>query len=148
MTHGLTESALHDLRHALEAVFAADTAVDPRSYRGGADGHCAAVSAIVQALWGGVFMSTTDEGVSHWYNRLVIDDGTAIDTDLTGDQFGRDPVRVALGPLYAHARVRTRDDLTDETLRRAILLSRRADIQKAASCLEAELHRRQHRDHA
>ncbi len=141
------ERAVRDLREAVGNVFGPDTAWDPAAYRGGADGHCAAVSAIVWALLGGELVSTARERVSHWHNRLPVrrEDGQTdfVDVDLTGDQFGHAAVRVSVGRhLYDDGRARTGADLADETLVRASLLAKRAGLLEAVALLNVERDRR------
>lgn len=64
-------------------------------------------------------VSAIVDGQSHWYNRLRLD-GHTVDIDVTGDQFGREPVQVSIdAPLYPHARVRPPADVNEETRRRS-----------------------------
>ncbi len=116
------------LRKILESQFSADTSVDERHYRGGSDGHCAAVATIIYFALGGELISTNSERISHWYNRLVLEDGP-YDIDLTGDQFGHAPVRVVpAGDLYSDGAVRDSRDVNESTLLRARRLAERAGL--------------------
>lgn len=147
MDQKAVERAARDLRQALGNAFGRDTAWDAAAYRGGADGHCAAVAAIVWMLLGGELMSTASETVAHWYNRLTVrrDDGAEgfVDLDLTGDQFGYAAVRLSFQQvLYEDGRQRTGADLADETLGRARRLAQRAALAEAAVLLDAEEDRR------
>jgi hypothetical protein len=81
-------------------------------------------------------------GHSHWMNRLD-HAGDKIDVDLTGDQFGLDPVQI--GPpdtLYPGLRLRTESELTVETLERARLLARRAGLADVDAALGSRLENR------
>lgn len=132
--------SLRALRHTLEGSFRADTAVPGSPWRGGSDGHCAAVAAVVHELFGGRLASSTVQGVSHWFNLLMLGNEWAF-VDLTGDQFGFRPVQVAKR-LYEGTRERAFDELNDETLNRAAVLARRADLGAAVMALQSELERR------
>lgn len=140
----LTPSKLAQLRLYIEPFFRADTAAPGTNSPIASAGHCAAVSAILQAELGGDFVSANVEGQSHWFNRLEV--GRRLcDVDLTGDQFiGNEPVRIVpAGELYDPARVRVAEQLNDETLRRALLLAKRAGLTAAASKLLARLNARE-----
>jgi hypothetical protein len=99
-------------------------------------GYCAAVSVLTHARLGGDFVSAIVDSGSHWFNRIETIDGT-IDIDLTADQFGRDPIAVdAAGQLYEGTRVRADRELNIETLQRALILARRADMHDVAAHLQ------------
>ena len=133
----MNENDLIDLRRRLEAGFSTETA--QRDSIGGevaSAGQCAAVAAVVREIAGGRFVSTMIDGRSHWFNRIDID-GSAWDLDLTGDQYGREPVQqAAAGSLYPGTRERTEADLTPETLQRAIILARRCGLERAVPGLQ------------
>jgi hypothetical protein len=85
---------------------------------------------------GGSLVSANVHGISHWFNRVRIDD-QLLDLDLTGDQFGYPAVQIKPAEeLYPHTRERSPSELNDETLRRAILLARRASLLEVAKALE------------
>lgn len=94
------------LRALLEPAFCGETSFSGDAYRGGSDGHCAAVALLVWAMFGGDMQSTTHEGVSHWFNRVKYL-GEWYDMDLTGDQFGLPPVQITpAGDMYSNPRTR------------------------------------------
>lgn len=117
---------LKALRRRLDGAFAPDTAQPGAIGEGPSVGHCAAVAVIVHGLCGGGFVSASVGPVgSHWFNRI---DG--LDYDLTGDQFGREPVCVATaGLLWFGTEERCVTELREETLRRARVLATRAGIE-------------------
>ena len=127
------------LRVTLVRAFSSDTAAPGTVSRVPSAGHCAAVAAVVRAEFGGDFLSTVVGGQSHWFNRIHVG-GRSFDVDLTGDQFGLDEIRVArAGELFPSSRVRTVEQLNDETLRRARLLAVRSGISAAEHKLSVEL---------
>jgi hypothetical protein len=136
---------LERLRAVLEPAFSPETA-SPRTSSAGRSpsaGHCAAVAAIVWQRLGGELVSAKVQGESHWFNRLSVG-GHLIDVDLTGDQFGLPAVRVGEpGRLYCGTRPRNPSELRDETIRRAILLARKAGLDDIAERLLSLLHGRQ-----
>lgn len=137
-----TVESLTALRKRLEAAFRPDTASPGFPPGTSSSGHCAAVTAIVYELLGGEMISTRIESYSHWLNRLKLE-GRLVDVDLTGDQFGRPPIQIgAAGELYPGTRVRTPEDLNDETLGRAMLLAKRAKLEEAVRAVEAEVGKR------
>lgn len=138
-----TPSKLAQLRVRIEPFFRSDTAAPGTDSPILSAGHCAAVSAIVQAELGGDFVSAIVEGQSHWFNRLEVGRHLC-DVDLTGDQFiGHEPVRIVpVGELYGPTRARAAEQLNDETLRRALLLAKRAGLRTAAGKLAARLNAR------
>lgn len=130
---------LADLRVDLARAFRSDTAAPGTCSRIASAGHCAAVAAIVHAELGGQLVSTVVEDQSHWFNRIEVGGGY-FDVDLTGDQFGLAETRICpAGELFCSWRLRTLQQLNDETLRRARLLAERAGLAKAERELSAEL---------
>ncbi|WP_455749471.1 YunG family protein [Paraburkholderia caribensis] len=120
------------LRAQLETKFASDTAYRGVSGSQASTGHCGAVSTIVHVQYGGSLVSTTVDGISHWFNRLDVD-GQMLDVDLTGDQFGRRPVQVGIGgSLYPKTIVRRPDEIDTETRSRATTLAKRAGLTDTA----------------
>lgn len=133
---------LEALRKRLDRSFGPDTAAQVFHSPQPSTGHCAAVATIVCELLGGEMVSTLVEGHSHWLNRLK-SGGRDVDVDLTGDQFGRPALQVAdAGEIYPDTRVRSRTELTDETLARALLLAQRAELAEAAQAIEEQLRKR------
>jgi len=102
-------------------------------------GQCAATALVVQLASGGRLISTTINGTSHWFNRIIV--GTsAYDVDLTGDQFGFDAVRVApANLLHTATRIRPLADVHAETIARAVQLARRSGLQAVADALPLEI---------
>ncbi len=136
------EDGAQSIRGHLEGAFAGDTAVPGTISSVPSAGHCAVVALIVQAALGGDIASTQHRGESHWFNRFVTARGV-VDVDLTGDQFGYAPVRVApAGELFPDTRVRGMTDSRDETIERAITLATRAGLNDAVRALQAEIRRR------
>jgi hypothetical protein len=139
-----TAAKVTQLRARLEPFFQSDTAALGTASPVPSAGHCAAVSAIVQAELGGDFVSAIVEGQSHWFNRLGV--GRRLcDVDLTGDQFGgNQAIRIApAGELYDGSRLRSTEQLNDETLRRALLLAKRAGLTDAVKQFSSLLQSRQ-----
>jgi hypothetical protein len=130
---------LRTLRAALEPHFAADTALaSASSEQSLSAGHCAVVALIVQKKLGGELVSARVQDQSHWFNRFEVG-GRVVDVDLTGDQFGNQPVRLgAAGTLYPGTLVRSRHQLTADTLKRAALLAERSTFAQIADELRAE----------
>ena len=121
---------LAEIRARLEPSFSPELAKGGLSGRTPSAGHCAAVSLIIRDLLGGELVSSVVNGESHWFNRLSTSDGP-IDVDITADQFGLDPVRVAeAGKLYSSTRLRFDSEIAPETLRRSELLRDRAGLGK------------------
>jgi hypothetical protein len=136
------EDVARGVRGRLDAAFAGDTAVPGTRSGVPSAGHCAAVALIVHAALGGDIASTQHRGESHWFNRFVTERGF-VDVDLTGDQFGYAPVRVAAaGALFPDTRMRQMTDARDETIERAITLAARAGLTDAVRSLQAEISRR------
>lgn len=119
---------LYYLRDALEKEFAEDTAHSQKWGNVRSTGHCAVVALIVQKIYGGDLVSCVMPTGSHWFNR--ISDGDELhDVDLTGDQFGLNPVQVAVpDTLYGDTRVRSLEEVSPETFKRANLLANRANL--------------------
>lgn len=118
----MTSEEAQRLREQLDSAFCKETSFSGDAYQGGSDGHCAVVALIVWARFGGSFVSTYHFEISHWYNRIG-----DLDVDLTGDQFGLDPVQIKRD-LYPGARIRKLEDVNDETIKRAITLAEKADL--------------------
>ena len=134
-----TMTKLAQLRARLARAFSGDTAAAGTVSRIPSAGHCAAVAAVVRAEFGGQFLSTIVDAQSHWFNRIDVG-GQSFDVDLTGDQFGLDAIRIArAGELFLSSRVRSVEQLNDETLRRARLLASRSGISTAEHRLSVEL---------
>jgi len=77
------------LREAMLVVAKAETSCYPEVYdadKSPLDGHCGAVSCMVQGVFGGDIVTGRVKGVTHYWNRL--DDGSEV--DLTSCQFGGD----------------------------------------------------------
>lgn len=73
-------------------------------------------------------VSTIVDGVSHWFNRLRVED-QEWDFDLTGDQFGLPSLQIAAsGTLYEHSRVRRWNELDARTLARLRLFLKRIQL--------------------
>jgi hypothetical protein len=124
------------LRARLDKSFSPDTALNGLQSDVPSVGHCAATAAIVWETLGGSLVSTRLKGMSHWFNRVQVDD-QLIDLDITGDQFGYPTVQVKPAEeLYPYTRERSPDELNDETLHRAALLARRAGLLEVAENLE------------
>jgi hypothetical protein len=124
------------LRAGLEKSFSHDTALNGLRSDVPSAGHCAAAAVIVWKTLGGSFVSTSLEGMSHWFNRIQVDD-QLLDLDITGDQFGYPAVQIKPAEqLYPYTRERSPDELNDETLQRAALLARRAGLSEVAAALE------------
>lgn len=116
------------LRWKLEQHFAKDTVVPGTSSFAASAGHCAAVSLIVNALFGADIVSTKIGGQSHWFNRMTLD-GEQIDFDLTADQFGLAPVSInKADKLYYETRLRNKTEANTETIERTRLLAKRAGL--------------------
>jgi len=127
---------LLELRARLDKSFSPDTAWNGQQSDVPSSGHCAAATAIVWETLGGSLVSANVHGISHWFNRVRIDD-QLLDLDLTGDQFGYPAVQIKPAKeLYPQTRERSPSELNDETLRRAILLARRASLLEVAEALE------------
>ncbi len=126
------------LRAVLEPAFSIDTASRLQaSGSGPSSGHCAAVALIAATALPCGLASARISGGSHWFNRVFLESGT-YDMDLTGDQYGLAPVRVARkGGLYRGTAVRDVSQIDDETRLRAIRLANRAGLAEIAEILSA-----------
>jgi hypothetical protein len=83
------ESQLEILRETMLRVAAAETSCYPEVYdkeKSPLDGHCGAVSAMIQGVFGGDIVTGKVNGVTHYWNRF--EDG--VEVDLTSCQFGGD----------------------------------------------------------
>lgn len=129
---GLLER-LRILRSQLEEGFSSETSQKGKEHLVLSAGQCAAVAVIIQTLLGGEFVSAVVEGESHWFNRLPTSHGM-IDVDITADQFGFSPIRIAAaGQLYAGTRVRSETEVSANTRHRSELLRQRAGLAKQTS---------------
>lgn len=127
---------LLDFRARFEVGFSPDTALSGWQSAVPSAGHCAAVAAIVWETLGGSLVSTNIGGISHWFNRVRIDD-QLLDFDLTGGHFGYPAVQIKPAEeLYLHTRERPPNELNGKTLHRATLLARRSGLLKAAEAVE------------
>lgn len=123
---------LSDIRARVERGFTRATAAPGFPGSEPSSGQCAAVALVLHAMLGGEFVSAIVDGHSHWFNRVKLE-GTELDCDLTGDQFGGPAVRFARpGDLYEGTRVRRTSDISEETLSRAILLAKNAGLDEVA----------------
>ena len=134
--------SLMSLRRKLEGAFRPDTAAQGFPGTAASTGHCAAVATIVFELLGGQLISTIVRGHSHWLNRILAE-GELVDVDLTGDQFGGPPIAIAVaGRLYADARVRDPEELTEETISRARILAQRAGLPDVGRAIRKDVNGR------
>jgi len=79
------------------------------------------------------------DGEEHWFNRLEIDT-QSFDADLTGDQFGYEPLQIRpAGSLYPNATVAEFSDLKPEALHRAAVLAVRAGLPDLADYFRANV---------
>lgn len=116
---------LINFRNQLEPHFSASTACPGTVWNVVSSGHCAVVALLTQNKFGGELVSTKINGHSNWFNRI---DG--YDVDLTGDQFGFDEVQIKpQGTLYNDVKIRTIDEVNEETFERAELLAEKAGIK-------------------
>ncbi len=125
----LLDRMAKSLREQLEKGFSPETSNSGKAGATPSAGHCAAASHIVREILGGEFASATVRGESHWFNRIG-EGEERWDMDLTGDQFGLAPARVApAGELYPGTRERAPEEMTEETRERARRLAERAGIR-------------------
>lgn len=123
------------LRSRLERAFSPSTAAPGFSGAAPSTGHCAAVSAILSKWIGATMVSTRIADQSHWFNRIRVGN-REYDVDLTGDQYGKEAVRIAqANSLYPDTRVRSEQELNAETLERARRLATLAGLGDIASTL-------------
>jgi hypothetical protein len=126
---------LNGLRDRLERAFSPSTAAPGFSGSAASTGHCAVVSALLAKLIGATMVSTRLAGQSHWFNRIRVGN-REYDIDLTGDQYGLEPVRIAnANALYPETRVRSEEDLNADTRARARRLAANAGFLEIAQCL-------------
>jgi len=107
----IIEKELRDLRLDLDKCFAAET-VYFFNEEIPSTGHCAIVAAIIYKRYGGHLVSAYVNGIKHWFNKI---DNYYI--DLTGDQFGFDPVQIKKD-LYTNCLIREWAHLNSTTLER------------------------------
>jgi hypothetical protein len=138
-TQVFAERLLSKLRERLEVAFRRDTAVFSIEGPTPSSGHCVAAALIVQNILGGDLASAIVSGMSHWFNRVRF--GVEIfDVDLTADQFGGMPIRIAeVNQLYPGTRIRRWTDLRVETLLRAASLAQRARFAKTHARLQEQI---------
>ena len=111
---------LHILREACLAVAAAGTSCYPEHYnptKSPLDGHCGAVSSIVQKIFGGDIVTGKIQEITHYWNRLP--DGSEV--DLTSCQFGGDGYTA----LKKGRKVKSRDSMHPRFLQFADLVRRK-----------------------
>jgi hypothetical protein len=126
---------LSELRMHLEKAFSPDTAFPGTVGSVPSAGHCGVVAAVVHEVLGGALISTHLHGISHWFNRVAVDE-SQVDVDLSGDQFGYPAIQVRpAGDLYPEARERSSDELNRETLARAARFAFRAGLEEAGRVL-------------
>lgn len=134
MIHIITEQA-HLLRAAMLPTLSLETGFGPWEPDCPIAGHCAVAAYLGNRLFGWFMASTRENGQSHWFS-LCAETGDKsipwIHIDVTGDQFGHAPVRACIEPLYSEWRTRGLHELTEETLRRAILVEKRILVHAAA----------------
>ena len=124
------------LRRRLEMSFTPETALANNNSVVASAGQCAAVAVIVFNKFGGLFVSASIDGSSHWFNRVRVG-ATLVDVDLTGDQFGRPSVQIGVaGSLYMGERLRDFNDLKRETLARANKLAMKAGLAECPQSLD------------
>lgn len=119
-------------REWIEPHFMIDTSNPGTStpVRSNADGHCAVVAYVVSRVFGGEMISVILGDGSHWFNRIIIGSGLAVDMDLTGDQFGLAKVRIELADsMYLQPpMIRREHEIDTDTMRRIKLFAKRAHI--------------------
>lgn len=97
---------LQPLRHALEDVFACDTAFGDCKPDHPSSGHCFLASMMVQDLLGGEIIAGHVDSIPHYWTRVPIPNarggasGQFLDVDITGDQFDKAAVQAKKGALY------------------------------------------------
>jgi hypothetical protein len=125
------QTTLKKLRLGLDSSFSTDTAVPGTLSTIPSAGHCAAVTVIVKSLLGGDLLSTKVQGISHWVNRLYLDNDT-YEVDLTGDQFGYHTVQISPNELYPDETLRSIRDINEETFNRAEKLAKKIESNLGA----------------
>jgi len=127
---------LVEFRLQLAVAFSGETALPGARDDRTSAGQCAVAALVLRARFGGDLVSASHWGVSHWFNRVRTEDGELYDVDVTGDQFGFAPIRVAMGgTLFPRTIVRREDDVLDETWARAIRLATRAGLAELIPAL-------------
>lgn len=119
----MREHAEH-LRQMLEQCWGPETAFPGSQPSPVSSGQCAVTALLVAQVVGCFVVSTQVNGVSHWFNQVYDPETmTYVDLDLTGDQFGLDPVQLApADSLYGDTRQRFWHEVNDETRQRYNLL--------------------------
>jgi hypothetical protein len=69
------------------------------------------------------YRSAVMNGESHWYLRIQLAD-TAVDVDITADQFGLSPIQVGLD-IYPDSKERHENEIDEDTRRRFSILKTR-----------------------
>jgi len=83
-------------------------------------------------------ISTYIDGISHWFNEVFID-GVRYQFDLTADQFDLDKVIVGTSPIHGEYRVRSLEDVNQETFFRTALLADKMGLSETVSKIKANL---------
>lgn len=132
----LQKATLLQFRAQLEKSFSSDTAVNTFESAVPSAGHCAVAAVILWKTVGDALVSANVNESSHWFNRIQINN-QLFDCDVTGDQFGFPTVQIKPAEeLYPCTRERSPDELSEDTLRRAVLLARRSGFLQVAEALE------------
>jgi len=118
----ITTKVMATFRNVIAKGWGADTTSDEKEHVIKSTGQCAVTAIMLQQCFGGIMVSTKSEGGLHWYNRVK-----GYDVDITGDQYGHDPVRIVPeGTLYDDAQPMTEDDVDGATILRSALLALKA----------------------
>lgn len=82
-------SDLKNIRFKTTKIFNSKTAMGTWNPNKPSAGHCDVVAMLLQSIYGGKLVTTTINKIDHWFNKI----GNQY-VDLTGDQFGLNPVRI------------------------------------------------------
>lgn len=123
------KNILIPLRRMFESGFAPDTAATGYYQQNvPSAGHCSPVAAIIYEMFGGQLMRAQVQHCIHWFNRLPIGHDQ-FDVDLTGDQFGFEPVQVEpAGELYEDATPIRFSTVSELFTPKAVLLAKRSGL--------------------